>query len=276
MPHQACAQHGSRYWNVQLILLSYSGAVLCIFFALEGEGHHNGCTTNKPKQKPRFRPQTNRITPMVRRKWIIWDLSIAIFSTKDETITSYWKQWLCTILSLKAPVTTSCWNMKSSFQETAPSPHLNCLTAQGEEHTCLWAVLTPAPCRPLRLLEAELHLLGEGGSCGDNTSRQRAHKQPRLARRSANRPTSTWEGNPDGRFLGWLGAARQFPSAVSLARAMVARLALPPAGFNTTLVLQTDVKATGRSPTPVPKGTTAARRLPPEQSSGVFSCSSRQ
>lgn len=139
-PHQTCTQYSTQWQNVQLILFSYSAAVLHIFFALKEEGHYNGCARHKPKHKPRFWPQTKRITPMLHRKWIIWDLSYCNFSTKYETITSYWKQWLCTVLRLKAPVTTSCWNKKSCFQETAPSFHLNCWIAHGEEHLCLWAV----------------------------------------------------------------------------------------------------------------------------------------
>lgn len=47
---------------------------------------------------------------------------------------------------------------------------------------------------------------------------------------------------------------------------MVARLALPPTDFNASLVLQTDVKATGHCPTLIPKDTTSAGLVPPEQS----------
>lgn len=233
---------------MQLILFSYAGAILHIFFALEGEGHYNGCARNKPKHKPRrFRPQTNRITPMLHRKWITRDLSIAIFSAKYETITSYWKQWPCTARSLKAPVTTSCRNMKSCFQEAAPSFHLNCWTAPGEEHACLSAVPKTAPCNSYSpvptaaggwaastcLVEVETKppenvLTDSRGACTEAQTDQAA-------------PGGGGGGNPDCGFLGWLGAAGQFPSLVSMARAMVSRLALPPAGFNASLVLQTGV-----------------------------------
>lgn len=71
---------------------------------------------------------------------------LQFFSAKYETITCDWKQWLCTALSLKTSVTNSCWNEKSYFQETAPSFHLNCLTAQGEELTSLWVILKMARC----------------------------------------------------------------------------------------------------------------------------------
>lgn len=54
----------------------YASKGLHIFFALEGQGHYNSCTRNKPKC---FKPQTNKITPMLHRKWIIWDLAAAIF-----------------------------------------------------------------------------------------------------------------------------------------------------------------------------------------------------
>lgn len=86
-----------------------------------------------------------------------------------------------------------------------------------------------------------IHLPGWGG---DKASRKRTDGQPRRVHRSTDRPSSTWRwrgGNPDCGFLGWLGAAGQFPSLVSMARAMVARLALPPAGFNASVVLQTGV-----------------------------------
>lgn len=75
-PHQTYSSH---WQNVQLILFSYSAAVLRIFFALKEEGHYNGCARHKPKHKPHFWPQTKRITPMLHRKWIIWDLSYCNF-----------------------------------------------------------------------------------------------------------------------------------------------------------------------------------------------------
>lgn len=260
-------------------MFSRTGAVLGIFFALEGEGHYDGCARNEPKHKPCFRPQTNRITPMLHRKWIIWDLSIAIFSTKYETITSYWKQWLWTVLSLKVPVTTSCWNMKSYFQETAPSFHLNCLTAQGEGHTCLRAAPKTAPCNSYSLIPT-----AAGGWAAPawvkwnlwetKIPEKCTDEQPRLTHRGTERPTSVWGGESWLQVFGVAGYSRTvslpFPGKHSQDHGG------PPAAFNASLVPQTDAKATGHLPTPIPKNTTSARLLLPEQSPGAFSCCSRQ
>lgn len=85
---QAWAQHINRCQNVQFVI-SHSGAELCtFFFGLDQEGQYNGYA--RKNQSINHVSSLNRITPMLHRKWIIWNLSIAIFSTQYETITSYW------------------------------------------------------------------------------------------------------------------------------------------------------------------------------------------
>lgn len=116
--------------------------------------------------------------------------------------------------------------------------------------------------------------LGKVESLGDKNSRKCTDEQPRLTHRGTERPTSVWGGESWLQVFGVAGYSRTvslpFPGKHSQDHGG------PPAAFNASLVPQTDAKATGHLPTPIPKNTTSARLLPPEQSPGAFSCCSRQ
>lgn len=111
---------------------------------------------------------------------------------------------------------------------------------------CLWAVLKHFHVIPLSQQGLSCTWLGQGGSCGDKTSRKCHGKQPTLARKSTARLTpASGEWNPDHRFLGLcLDAAGSFASHSlgSTAWATVVRPDLSSTGSNTSLILQSGVK----------------------------------
>lgn len=104
-------------------------------------------------------------------------------------------------------------------------------------------------------------------------------KHPTLARRSMARLTSIWGVESWPQIFGdvsWCSRIISLHSCITgrMACALVIRLDLSLAGSNT--ILQTGVKATSPFAYPIPKNTTSARLLPPEQSSEIFSCGSHQ